>query len=1479
MRARRITVILLLSMIIVSLISVFLITFKETDIVYAATNNFSGGNGREETPYQISTADDFCALQDINTQPTLNGYFNNYFVLTADIDLSGRAVNPVGTQLYPFKGHIDGAGFSVKNLLISSTADYTGLFGAISSDASVKNITISGEVSGNSNVGGLVGLNQGKVIGCVNLANVKCAKDNTLINVGGICGYNENIISDCYNDGSVQGFGVNTGGIVGTNAIGSVSNCFNVGSVESDYYGVGGIAGNNEATISACYNSASISAYSTAGGICGSNAGSGIIENTYNTGIISVTNNMVGGICGANEGAVYNSYNCQNITGVSQKGSICGFISSKAIVDSCFSSSEKCSDKLTFRGNDYPNSSILRDVDIANGDSLTNEKKAAMLSCGRGTAVWTKRSYDDTFCYYPELSAFYNSINSTISEFSKKSTKLNRQTTEVSLGTLSYVYNGKSNEPDVYRGEELLIRDVDYSVSFSNNINAGENNEASAEITFINYFKGSATKKFSVTKQPISVKWSEEEFSYNGKVQHPTVTVESGKIGEENITFEYLYDSNTEIGKHSVTAQLAITNDVNKNYFFKPETIEYEILGAMLVLEWNTDTLYYNGSAQHPQATIKSGIKESDTLNLIYSDYGANVNAKTGYTVKVTCDNKNYSLDVTYTYNIEKQPISAVFETKEFYYTGGAQYPKISQVTGAISGEIIVFDYRGYSDNISAKAGYTVTAELADTESNTNYILSETVGTYNIKKQPITASFSQTPLIYNAKPQYPAVSAESGVIEGEQVVFDISDYSANINATDGEAYSIVVSLDSAYSVNGNYAFESVTHYYGISKAKIEIAWDENSLPLIYNSQPQYPTAKIVSEVFDEEITLSYGECDHINAGKHYSITIESNNKNYTVDNVLEYEIAPMPLTLAWKDKSNFVYNGQVQYPEAEIITQAYDSVKLIYGVCNNVNVGQEYIVKITCDNSNYALINELTYSIMPKQLDVVWENKTFTYDGSSQHPEATAEGVIQGENISFIYINGENNFDVDVKYSVGVELDESNPVNANYILNSSQTETTYKISKKRLELVNIKAVDREYNGKTAIELEGGELIGVVSSDDVTFTANIAAAMSAAAGENKSVMFMPSLQGEHAYRYRINVPDITVNIRKAKFDTSNLKLTDLTHLYDGEEKSIQLQGDIPEFIKYEISGNKQTRVGEYIVRVHFIYSENNVEPIADIEESWYIAASEYSVDDSIKLRILSGRIEYGANLRVSEIDINENAFPKNIECLRALNIAFYKDGRKVRHNGQVRVALTLDTETLNKHGLKLYGMMDGEPKELEYEIIDTEMFFVTDSLTDFYITAEIKSNALWLGLGIGGGVAVLLFGGLALLLVILKKKKRVATELAAVECPQSENSNILPNPVITRETVQEIIEPTDKEFVFDGVYCRSYRSFLASLNYKDKIRQKEICSFSAEKAMRCAAGKGNGKRKELYWQGNKIVRDSETYFELVEKVKVILKEKH
>lgn len=46
----------------------------------------------------------------------------------------------------------------------------------------------------------------------------------------------------------------------------------------------------------------------------------------------------------------------------------------------------------------------------------------------------------------------------------------------------------------------------------------------------------------------ITITWSEEQFYYNGLVQHPTAIVETGRIGDEEITFIYEYEANINAG-------------------------------------------------------------------------------------------------------------------------------------------------------------------------------------------------------------------------------------------------------------------------------------------------------------------------------------------------------------------------------------------------------------------------------------------------------------------------------------------------------------------------------------------------------------------------------------------------------------------------------------------------------------------------------------------------------------------------------------------------------------------------------------------------------------------------------------------------------------------------------------------------------------------------------------------------------------------
>lgn len=98
---------------------------------------------------------------------------------------------------------------------------------------------------------------------------------------------------------------------------------------------------------------------------------------------------------------------------------------------------------------------------------------------------------------------------------------------KVQLFADSYSYTGKAVEPPVrvYNNELYLIRDVDYTVSYSNNINVGN---AQITIKGIGKYKGEITQEFEITKVYQSI---------TANLENETVYV--GKTGKINISGAY----------------------------------------------------------------------------------------------------------------------------------------------------------------------------------------------------------------------------------------------------------------------------------------------------------------------------------------------------------------------------------------------------------------------------------------------------------------------------------------------------------------------------------------------------------------------------------------------------------------------------------------------------------------------------------------------------------------------------------------------------------------------------------------------------------------------------------------------------------------------------------------------------------------------------------------------------------------------------
>lgn len=244
------------------------------------------GDGSVDSPFVLA---DIYGLQAINSNPITLGI--NY-VLNNNIDASvtaswrdGAGFVPIGNNVDPFTGSLNGQHYTVSNLYINQPSGLNvGLFGYVDG-AAINQLGVNGNITGQTSTGILAGF------------------------------VNNSTIAEVYTSGSVTASGIGDviGGLIGQALLGSISQAYNTASVtvSDNSQHIGGLVGFNTATITDAYNTGSITTGDTpfnVGGIAGYS--SGTLSKTFTTGemIIGLNPLNLGGLVGSNDGAIDNSY-------------------------------------------------------------------------------------------------------------------------------------------------------------------------------------------------------------------------------------------------------------------------------------------------------------------------------------------------------------------------------------------------------------------------------------------------------------------------------------------------------------------------------------------------------------------------------------------------------------------------------------------------------------------------------------------------------------------------------------------------------------------------------------------------------------------------------------------------------------------------------------------------------------------------------------------------------------------------------------------------------------------------------------------------------------------------------------------------------------------------------------------------------------------------------------------------------------------
>lgn len=290
---------------------------------------------------------DPCELTRIKQVQNIREHLAGFYKLGDDIDASAtegwhvdagsdeaQGFEPIGREQDEFTGRLDGTGKQISNLYIyRPDDDGVGLFGRIGNDGRVENLTLTdATVEGGGSVGAIAGRSSGVIEG-VHVGGQSSVTGNS--DVGGVVGHNAGgVVEHSYNEGSVDAADStewSIGGVIGFNDEGTVDTVYNTGAVTGKSWYTGGVVGRSEgssAMIKYSYNEGTVNGRQGTGGVAGLSH-YGTVQNSYN--IASVSGGIsTGGLVGEFRGTVVNSYNAGIVESNSDPGGLIGLATGSA---------------------------------------------------------------------------------------------------------------------------------------------------------------------------------------------------------------------------------------------------------------------------------------------------------------------------------------------------------------------------------------------------------------------------------------------------------------------------------------------------------------------------------------------------------------------------------------------------------------------------------------------------------------------------------------------------------------------------------------------------------------------------------------------------------------------------------------------------------------------------------------------------------------------------------------------------------------------------------------------------------------------------------------------------------------------------------------------------------------------------------------------------------------------------------------------
>ena len=608
-------------------------------------------------------------------------------------------------------------------------------------------------------------------------------------------------------------------------------------------------------------------------------------------------------------------------------------------------------------------------------------------------------------------------------------------------------YNGQpqQEEPVVKDGDKTLVKDVDYTLSYSKDAtNVGT---VTVTVTGKGNYSGSADVKYQILKRSVVLESATDSKPYDGTaLTGPNVTVEGDGFVDGEVTNVRATGSVTTVAEGEVVNTIVYDEGVNfkaSNYDItkKEGKLSITALSAEdgLVITPNNVEYTYDAESHSAGSASASASVAGVNVSIEYRVKGSSdtewrsdasvvtaINAGT-VTIEVRASADNYSgykyAEQTLTINKRDVELTSASATKVYDGTALTKDWVDRGPNRADTGFIwtdLADDGQVHatgSQTVVGKSENTISYKLkAGAASNYN-IIGEHLGTLEVTEQSIVPDPENPESYTGATISNPSDSVYNGEThkwtpevkdaKGKALV-EGTDYTVSYdtdNFTDAKTIKVTI------TGTGNYTGVA-TKTYKITPAPLKVIADSASKP--YDGKP-LTAGGVIEGLVNGETATAQTEGSQTEVGSSVNTAKESiewgaatNKDNYYIQSLTDGKLTVTAKSITASDVTvgalpDVVYSGteQAQKPEVKDGDTA-----LVEGTDYDLDFSEDKtnvgtVTVVVTGKGNYAGEVTRTYQIVPAKLTVTTPSASKVYNGAALTAEGSISGFVNGETAAF----------------------------------------------------------------------------------------------------------------------------------------------------------------------------------------------------------------------------------------------------------------------------------------------------------------------------------------------------------------------------------------------------------------------------------------------------------------------------------------------